>query len=782
MAPAPFKPYWRPVAGPYLGHPTDPYSWAFFVVAQIGGRRRPIAIVSSVADNHNEEETVLRGYPLTAACHRIVTIFSDQANHRAIRAELALAAGYYVRDGNREYSPELVELPDLNRREFNPSLRRRNWYHTSVREFPFISACLLQGVAFNTQQELAHPAFPEPLGTVYRDTSIEWGMVVVDITNLDAVSYGIVGFSVGPMTFIKSRKHEKHPPDLIGIGFHFVPGELRVMDKMRPRRPMSAAKYMAEFEHTISPTNNVNKLIAKVPRIDVAAMDLVWPPSIEQEIDLLLGSLRIDANRSLLEHYQAITSLIQRILASEDPDISILKLARTMPNFREVFSRVLLQDSARLLRIPSSDRLITMAFVNGEHLSLEQLSNLPVEAISAVLSAPSMAKITSISICINTVQGTPAQLAHALSQVERLRKLYFLQSPTRESDTLSAQLFAELASNPQILQRMDVMFAGAYSAALRRRFWLPTAPRANLVQVAPLEIFPVQQILVLDQIYSSHSHIYVHLGDALLRPERFAAGFLIYIQSLLTSTDEYTSQPMNLFSFSSAPSFLDSDPETAAEISPIFAESFAVPKHIPLRTNRNPYRRCWPQMRDLVPGGWTVIVSLETHSSSRALRCPYDCHCIRYAFIRARQQRIVVDHPLLVSPGPKELEVVGIKEFLSATAPGIAHDIIDRSIQRAAERIARNPYEGPLLHKERISVLSQDDAAEMLLDFLENARKVKESLRAAMDEEPEDSSVGAAGFSWRWLLVLCQFRIVELPSHSVLLPSFGKVMADYNCG
>lgn len=108
MAPTPFKPYWRAVTGPLFGGPTGPYSWAFFVVAHICGRHRPVAVVSSLADNYNEDETVLQGYPLAAACHRIVTIFPDQANHRAIRAELALAAGYYVRDGNQEYSPKLV--------------------------------------------------------------------------------------------------------------------------------------------------------------------------------------------------------------------------------------------------------------------------------------------------------------------------------------------------------------------------------------------------------------------------------------------------------------------------------------------------------------------------------------------------------------------------------------------------------------------------------------------------------------------------------------------------
>lgn len=115
--------------------------------------------------------------------------------------------------------------------------------------------------------------------------------------------------------------------------------------------------------------------------------------------------------------------------------------------------------------MPLSNRLIAMAFINEEHLSLEQPQNLSVQAISAVLSEPEMANITSISICIDRVQGTPAQLAHALSQVKRLRKFYFLQSPTRENDVLSAQLFVELVANPPILQHTSVMFSGAYSGS-----------------------------------------------------------------------------------------------------------------------------------------------------------------------------------------------------------------------------------------------------------------------------------------------------------------------------
>ena len=145
-------------------------------------------------------------------------------------------------------------------------------------------------------------------------------------------------------------------------------------------------------------------------------------------------------------------------------------------------------------------------------------------------------------------------------------------------------------------------------------------------------------------------------------------------------------------------------------------------------------------MRDLDPKGWTVIVSLETHSSSRALRGPSECHCIRYAFIRALKQRIVVDPPPLISPGPKELEVVGLKEFLDAMGAGVAHDVIDRRIQKFGERIARNPYEGPLFLKDRISVLSQEDAAKILVGFLEDAVEVRNILGAAMDEDSEGES------------------------------------------
>ncbi|KAH9216823.1 hypothetical protein DL95DRAFT_459922 [Leptodontidium sp. 2 PMI_412] len=155
MSSTSFTPYWR-----HIREPTEPYSWVFFVVAKIAGHHRPVAIVSSPGISSDEE--TIRGSPLVAACHRIITIFRNKTAHVPSRTDRATG-------NNNSSSNSPKEGLD----------------HTVVREFPFISASLLQGVAFDAVEGLTLNAYPEPLGTVYRDTLIGWGMVVIDITDLD---------------------------------------------------------------------------------------------------------------------------------------------------------------------------------------------------------------------------------------------------------------------------------------------------------------------------------------------------------------------------------------------------------------------------------------------------------------------------------------------------------------------------------------------------------------------------------------------------------------------
>ncbi len=83
-----------------------------------------------------------------------------------------------------------------------------------------------------------------PLGTVYRDDNMVYGMVVLDITDLDAVRYGIVGFYVCEMIHVTSP----------GFGFRMTRygpeprGYAKVtVEEHWPREPLSAPEYMSKF-------------------------------------------------------------------------------------------------------------------------------------------------------------------------------------------------------------------------------------------------------------------------------------------------------------------------------------------------------------------------------------------------------------------------------------------------------------------------------------------------------------------------------------------------------
>ncbi|KAI1846166.1 hypothetical protein JX266_007691 [Neoarthrinium moseri] len=734
MADATFTPYWKP-----LSEGSGPNSWVFYAVAKIAGCHRPVAVVSSVG---TFEEESLHGPPLVACCRRIVTIFSDPANHTAIRGELGLASLYYAENGDvlDRHCPEPVELPELTRKNPGDPRRWRPWDRAGMQPFPFISAALLQGVALDPARGRSAPNRPEPLGTVYRDTDIEWGMVVFDITDLNAVRYGIVGFTVGMAKFVRSV--EEGRPRFQGASFQPEEGPLRVLEEVRPRKAMSAGDYMAKFKYTglvyeASDYDYDMERLASLPLVDDTAFSLVWPSGGKDDDNnlLLLANLSVSTQgpEGLTQKTlkQIIGKTIRESSHLDDLDVSVFDEVRNLGGFKDTLRQYLLQNSEKVGNTLSAGRLIRLAFVENGHLGLEQLKTLSAQSVSAALGDRLEADdtIKSISLCIESVRSTPAQLAEALSRSSGLREICLLQSPIRESDTLSAQLLAELASRPQILSCTRVIFTGAYSAALRKKFWLPTS-----INFTTLDIFPVQQIFVRYQRRSGRSFRFhydaIHLSDGLLRPERFAAGFCLWI-SMLEWKDEWMFEDAApFFSFSSGPASLSDNPLSAAEVSPILCENLSLPHLMPDHTF------CAPRARDLVPGGWTVLVSQEQNVATQT---DGQTH-IRYAFIRVRGPSVVIEDPPSSPPGPENLEVVGLKGFLSATASEVDPAIIDQRLEDTRKSIkAEAAYRGSPwpAQVEPLSVLTQGEAAAMLLEFLGDARKRNEKFRKAMEGDPE---------------------------------------------
>lgn len=96
----------------------------------------------------------------------------------------------------------------------------------------------------------------EPLGTVYRDDSLDYGMAILDISNLDEIRYGIVGFLI----------RDPHPSPLAGEWHPSV----QTVEENRPRIPLSSVQYMSKFGYQVY---EAVLNLEEMPLVDSSAMD-----------------------------------------------------------------------------------------------------------------------------------------------------------------------------------------------------------------------------------------------------------------------------------------------------------------------------------------------------------------------------------------------------------------------------------------------------------------------------------------------------------------------------
>lgn len=251
---------------------SGPESWLFYVVAKFGLRVCPVAVT------HLEgiKGIGLCGSKLIRTCIQIIAILSDPANRRAIQAELHLAEEFY-RDGRhdppRTSVPEPVSWLDFLELDNIPDTWDRG-----LREFPFLSTCLLVGAGYDPSIGASYCVRTEPLGTLYRDDSLTYGMVVVDISDLEKIRYGIVGFIVNQMAEVNVRDDgdydsvEDSPPE---------DDPVATVEEDRPRVPLSAESYFKKFHYYASnrPSVQERTLIGTLEEyqlVDVAALHCMF--------------------------------------------------------------------------------------------------------------------------------------------------------------------------------------------------------------------------------------------------------------------------------------------------------------------------------------------------------------------------------------------------------------------------------------------------------------------------------------------------------------------------
>lgn len=386
----------------------------------------------------------------------------------------------------------------------------------------------------------------------------------------------------------------------------------------------------------------------------------------------------------------------------------------------------------------AAGQLLAIAYTDTFHLHWDCFRHTSYKAIAFALQQPGLACVQTVAVCVDhfAVDHLPLFL-QALLRLEDLRQVFVLQDPARTDDVAGTRLFLEMTRNAQyqsLLQNTRLILSSAFSAGLRRCPWLPTVEAEYRI---PLEAFPVQQMLVRRQISHAYKYPetlgrelddpprfwsnYLYFGDSLLTAERFATGFLSF---LATRCHDH-----RLVSFARAPSLLKYMQEQA--ISPLLAETPSIPL-LPISTEYDTdkaRRECWAKPRSLVAGSWTVLVSCEG-----PIREQQNTPFIGYAFVRRR-----LDTGSLKDAGPHDLQVCNLRGFLTATAPRVDPQLVERRLREANSAIDSKIRQGmradyDIKPEQWLFELSEEQARNMLRDVMEDAASIRANLPKTIND------------------------------------------------
>lgn len=646
-----------------------------FVIARVGNHYRCLAAV-----HHN----YLSDARAISTCVRLIRIYSDDANRLPLELELRLAADLYKDDGP---PPRIRPVPDLSRWT-SPNLRPAR--------FPFIGTCLAVGAgtgglipgfihASTVRYELEDMGFDGCENTQ--------GITVLDITDLNHVRYCFAAWkrigwrwAGGPrIGFVDPAVAEARgpPPPLM--------------------KPWSSTEYILHYirfndapdaSYTVMRTSEADKLAA-TPLIRASSLAEVWPWGawVVDESEEAPQMARDQAPQqrggaSLWD--QALAKLVQVMVSSSQEDVvGLLEEPRRLPDFSRRLRKHLFAVKDRLVASRAAPELLRVAFAGEAFLDWSMFLGLGPETIMEALQGPELQEARGLSVCPDWNTTAPSALAEAICSFPALHDLYVMESPWRLHEGPIGELYMALASNPRC-PRGKIFLAGAASHALKMRMWLPTTKA-----FVPPPVFPIQQLVIAPFEWPDVGIIrdvplyYIQLADAFLTPSRFVNGVLTLLASMASKTEEnvraWTMPTAAAHIFACSPAL---DRPSGVEIGVFPAETYTMAKIVYSRQ----VKYFSTKMRDLLPGVWTVLVDtkrgLALPRLTGAPPPPPPQRSFQVAFVRSKTKTIRADPTNPTSFRPKDLEVLGLDEFLRATAPEVDIACLDRRLEETEKALA----------------------------------------------------------------------------------------------
>jgi hypothetical protein len=248
-------------------------SFVFYVVANVGqgGRTRPLAVAYRQG-NDVSKSPVPRIENLVNDILSVVKVLSEPASRAVLEAERARATDWYRQRQGADTEPRPAALPDSPqppfagwKDEWRPFVQPELSGNETPIEFPSTSTCLVEGLLRGTKSTRTGDVQLQPLSTPFYGDCLEYGMVVVDISNLEHVKYGIVGFPVCYKAYVDYHSQyggwdpveddpPRQEPDV-------------VLAAERPRVPLSILGYVQRYSAWLEDDPKVLELQA-CPHVD----------------------------------------------------------------------------------------------------------------------------------------------------------------------------------------------------------------------------------------------------------------------------------------------------------------------------------------------------------------------------------------------------------------------------------------------------------------------------------------------------------------------------------
>ncbi|KAL3475937.1 hypothetical protein BJX99DRAFT_259013 [Aspergillus californicus] len=651
-----------------------PRSFLFAIVADVGGTSRSLAVAYRQGDNYIKESYFERVDHFVADTLALIEILSDPANRALLEAERALAEDYQFDCSERPSVPDSVQPPWVSWYERNKGPQYQPqlpWRGDALTEFPFITTCLLLGLLGDngdgekkdkaSKRSRTRPSDVQlqPLSTLFRGDCLEYGLVILDISDLDSgVKYGIAAFPVCYMAEVgwldrSSGWNEignplpEKEPDIIP----FNP---------RPRVLLSISQWLSKYYCYNHLRNKPSFLyLDGMPLVSPAALDYIWPRDLDLyqlEAKTFWPTVLDDPPKNLWmdREKDGSTTRASSVTISGEPPQNIpedidsaingLLVLTQVPEppleqtaidlqmfvkFPEKLRQQLEEVPDRLGPSKISSYVLRVAYTGCSYLNWVVFQNLPPSVIAAAVASDELQGVSALSLCVDQLKllgdndeerGLPG-FAAALAQSAGLKQLCLLQRPDRDSDDASARLCAQLLL---LWERRELEGGGgggglewlyekalyptyAFSTSLRSREFRTSSSTISHSSTSPhTQVFPMVHMFRFVDHQGDDSpgkpthHVrqyqnYYAMGNTLLDAESFALRFLAYLRSLGSGSD--FEKAILRFAHKG---FSSSSSPGHSSVRPIPAGFFdyEIPPNDPSRV----------RLGDIQPGSWVVLV------------------------------------------------------------------------------------------------------------------------------------------------------------------------------